>query len=102
MNLSKAAGWVKAKRIMGAEKPFAAGIIGDGSTAEIDTHDAMNAISVWDLPMVLVVTDNGVAISTTPDEGRGIKGLCRLRQGVRSQALRMRRHRLLRLLSDRL
>ena len=73
MNLSKAAGWVKAKRIMGADKPFAAGIIGDGSTAEIDTHDAMNAISVWDLPMVLVVTDNGIAISTEPDEGRGIK-----------------------------
>ena len=73
MNLSKAAGWAKAMRIQGAEKPFAAGIIGDGSTAEIDTHDAMNAISVWNLPMVLVITDNGIAISTEPADGRGIK-----------------------------
>ena len=49
------------------------GIVGDGTTAEGDMHDAMNALSVWRLPTILMVTDNGIAISTTPDEGRGIK-----------------------------
>jgi 2-oxoisovalerate dehydrogenase E1 component len=33
----------------------------------------MNAASVWDLPDIIMVTDNGIAISTNPDEGRGIK-----------------------------
>jgi pyruvate/2-oxoglutarate/acetoin dehydrogenase E1 component len=32
----------------------------------------MNAISVWKLPMLVLVTDNNVAISTKPEEGRGI------------------------------
>ena len=32
----------------------------------------MNAISVWKLPTIVMVTDNGVAISTQPHEGRGI------------------------------
>jgi 2-oxoisovalerate dehydrogenase E1 component len=49
------------------------GIVGDGTTAEGDMHDAMNAASVWSLPVIIMVTDNGVAISTRPDEGRGIK-----------------------------
>jgi TPP-dependent pyruvate/acetoin dehydrogenase alpha subunit len=35
-------------------------------------HDAMNAISVWKLPTIVMVTDNRVAISTLPEEGRGI------------------------------
>jgi 2-oxoisovalerate dehydrogenase E1 component len=48
-------------------------IIGDGTSAEGDLHDAMNAASVWELPTFFLVTDNRVAISTQPHEGRGIK-----------------------------
>ena len=73
MQLSKAAGWALAQRKAGIEDGVAVAVIGDGSTAEGDMHDAMNAASVWSLPLVLVVTDNGVAISTTPEEGRGIR-----------------------------
>ena len=57
------------------------GIVGDGTTAEGDMHDAMNAASVWDLPFILLVTDNGVAISTEPDEGRGIKDFAAYAEG---------------------
>ena len=73
MNLGKAAGYAQAMRLSGVAEGFTAAAIGDGSTAEIDTHDGMNAISVWSLPMCVMITDNSIAISTTPDEGRGIK-----------------------------
>lgn len=73
MNLGKSAGWAKAMRLNGVEDAFVAATIGDGSTAESDLHEAMNAISVWTLPMLVMITDNAIAISTTPDEGRGIK-----------------------------
>jgi 2-oxoisovalerate dehydrogenase E1 component len=73
MNLGKTAGYAKALRISGVTNAFVAAAVGDGSTAEIDMHDAMNAVSVWDLPMAVMVTDNGIAISTRPKDGRGIK-----------------------------
>ncbi|MCO4768440.1 MAG: hypothetical protein KDA24_00310 [Deltaproteobacteria bacterium] len=75
MNLGKAAGWAQAQKLMGMSNGFVAATIGDGSTAEGDLHDTMNAISVWSLPMLVMVTDNEVAISTKPSEGRGIKNL---------------------------
>ena len=75
MNLGKAAGWAKAMHLQGIRDGFVAATIGDGSTAEIDLHDAMNAVSVWSLPMLVMVTDNSIAISTRPHEGRGIKDL---------------------------
>ncbi len=73
MNLGKAAGYGQAMRLSGVEDGFVVAAIGDGTTAEIDTHDAMNAVSVWSLPMCVMVTDNKIAISTEPDDGRGIK-----------------------------
>ncbi len=75
MNLGKTAGWAQAMKLQGIQDGFVAASIGDGSTAEGDLHDAMNAISVWSLPMLVMVTDNRIAISTTPSEGRGIKNL---------------------------
>ena len=72
MQLGKAAGYALGMKINGVTDGIAVGIVGDGTTAEGDLHDAMNASSVWDLPVIIMVTDNGVAISTTPDEGRGI------------------------------
>lgn len=75
MNLGKAAGWAQAQKLMGITDGFVAATIGDGTTAEGDLHDAMNATSVWSLPMLTMVTDNRIAISTGPDQGRGIKDL---------------------------
>ena len=73
MNLGKAAGYGKAMKLSGIEDGFVCAAIGDGSTAEGDLHDTMNAISVWSLPMCVMITDNNVAISTKPEDGRGIK-----------------------------
>ncbi|MCB9743852.1 MAG: hypothetical protein H6741_17530 [Alphaproteobacteria bacterium] len=73
MQLGKAAGYALGFKAKGVKGTISMGIVGDGTTAEGDMHDAMNAASVWKLPVIIMVTDNGVAISTTPDEGRGIK-----------------------------
>ena len=73
MQLGKAAGYALGFQKKGIHDALTMGIIGDGTSAEGDLHDTMNAVSVWSLPTIVCVTDNGVAISTTPDEGRGIK-----------------------------
>ena len=72
MQLGKAAGYALGWRMKGVHDAVTMGIVGDGTTAEGDMHDAMNAVSVWKLPTILLVTDNAIAISTRPDEGRGI------------------------------
>ena len=81
MQLGKAAGYALGFKLKGVEGTLSMGIIGDGTSAEGDLHDAMNAASVWDLPVILMVTDNGVAISTKPDEGRGIKSFEKYAEG---------------------
>ncbi|MBM74982.1 MAG: hypothetical protein CMK59_06255 [Proteobacteria bacterium] len=73
MQLGKAAGYAKGFRVKGVSDSISVGIVGDGTTAEGDMHDTMNAASVWQLPLLVMVTDNGVAISTGPEDGRGIK-----------------------------
>lgn len=73
MQLGKAAGYAMGYKMKGIHDAFTVGIVGDGTTAEGDTHDAMSAASVWSLPFMMMVTDNRIAISTTPEEGRGIK-----------------------------
>jgi 2-oxoisovalerate dehydrogenase E1 component len=73
MQLGKAAGYALGFKVQGITDGLTVGIVGDGTTAEGDMHDAMNAVSVWSLPMIVMVTDNDIAISTLPDEGRGIK-----------------------------
>jgi TPP-dependent pyruvate/acetoin dehydrogenase alpha subunit len=72
MQLGKAAGYALGFKVKGVTDAVTMAIVGDGTTAEGDLHDAMNAISVWKLPTIVMVTDNGVAISTRPHEGRGI------------------------------
>jgi 2-oxoisovalerate dehydrogenase E1 component len=72
MQLGKAAGYALGYKVKGITDGVTMGIVGDGTTAEGDMHDAMNAISVWKLPTIVLVTDNAVAISTKPEEGRGI------------------------------
>ena len=73
MQCGRAAGFARGFQVKGVDETVNVAILGDGSTAEGDVHDAMNAGSVWRLPFVLMVTDNGVAIKTSPDDGRGIK-----------------------------
>ena len=81
MQLGKAAGYAMGFRLKGITDGVAMAIVGDGTTAEGDMHDTMNAASVWSLPLMVVVTDNGVAISTRPDDGRGIKDFAAYAKG---------------------
>jgi 2-oxoisovalerate dehydrogenase E1 component len=81
MQLGKAAGYALGFRHLDQHDGVAIGIVGDGTTAEGDLHDAMTAGSVWSLPVLIVVTDNRVAISTTPEEGRGIKDFAAYAEG---------------------
>lgn len=73
MQCDKAAGYAKGWHLKGVRDGLVAVVIGDGSTAEGDMHDMMQAISIWQLPVLVLVTDNKIAISTTPEDGRGIK-----------------------------
>lgn len=73
MQLGRCAGYARGFQVKGVEGSINVAVIGDGTSAEGDLHDAMNAGSVWRLPVVYMVTDNGVAIQTRPDAGRGIK-----------------------------
>ena len=73
IQLGKAAGYAKGFQVQGISDSISVGIVGDGTTVEGDMHDTMNAASVWQLPLLVMVTDNGVAISTGPEDGRGIK-----------------------------
>ncbi|RMG66237.1 MAG: dehydrogenase [Bacteroidetes bacterium] len=41
---------------------------GDGGTSEGDFHEALNVASVWDLPVLFVVENNGYGLSTPTQE----------------------------------
>jgi len=41
---------------------------GDGGTSEGDFHEALNVASVWDLPVIFLVENNGYALSTPVSE----------------------------------
>ena len=46
----------------------ACAFVGDGGTREGDFHEALNLASVWDLPVVFVVENNGYGLSTPTEE----------------------------------
>jgi 2-oxoisovalerate dehydrogenase E1 component len=81
IQLGKAAGYAKGYKVKGVHDCITIGIVGDGTTAEGDMHDAMNAASVWSLPVIIMVTDNEIAISTEPGAGRGIKDFASYAKG---------------------
>jgi 2-oxoisovalerate dehydrogenase E1 component len=61
---------------------------GDGGTSEGDFHEALNTASVWDLPVIFVIENNGYGLSTPTNEqfkcerlvdkaiGYGMEGIC--------------------------
>ncbi len=72
MQLGKAAGYARGLQLKG-EPGLAVGIVGDGTTGESDFHETAMAASVWKLPLLMMVTNNDVAITVRPEDGRGIK-----------------------------
>lgn len=41
---------------------------GDGATSEGDFHESVNTAAVWDLPVIIVIENNGYGLSTPSDE----------------------------------
>jgi len=72
MQLSKAAGYARGLQLLG-KRGLAVGVVGDGTTGESDFHECAMAASLWRLPLLVMVTNNDVAISVTPKDGRGIR-----------------------------
>ena len=50
-------------------------LIGDGATSEGDFHEAINLASVWKLPVIFLIENNGYGLSTPVDEQYACKNL---------------------------
>ena len=50
------------------EKQSTVVFTGDGGTSEGDFHEALNVASVWDLPVLFVIENNGYGLSTPNEE----------------------------------
>ena len=64
MQLGKAVGYAHGLQREGHKDGVVVAIIGDGTTAESDLHEGMHGASILGLPLLLMITDNNVAIST--------------------------------------
>ncbi|MBC8072967.1 MAG: hypothetical protein IAG13_31885 [Deltaproteobacteria bacterium] len=73
MQVSKSVGYAQGYRVRGIEDSVVVCVVGDGTCAEGDVHEGMTGASILQLPWLLIVTDNNVAISVTPEDGRGIR-----------------------------
>ncbi|GAB5464574.1 MAG: dehydrogenase E1 component subunit alpha/beta [Candidatus Kapaibacteriales bacterium] len=65
--LGIADGLALAEKIKGSGKTVL-GITGDGGTSEGDFHEALNVASVWKLPVIFLVENNGYGLSTPNEE----------------------------------
>jgi len=54
---------------------IALAFIGDGGTSEGDFHESLNLASVWDLPVLFLIENNGYGLSTPTSEQFGCKRL---------------------------
>ncbi len=50
------------------ENKVAVAFTGEGGTSEGDFHEALNIASVWDLPVIFIIENNGYALSTPVEE----------------------------------
>ncbi|MCX6198268.1 MAG: dehydrogenase E1 component subunit alpha/beta [Bacteroidetes bacterium] len=69
------------------EKKITVAFTGDGGTSEGDFHEACNIAAVWDLPIIILIENNGYGLSTPTNEqfrckqladravGYGMKGM---------------------------
>lgn len=69
------------------DKKITVAFTGDGGTSEGDFHEACNIAAVWDLPVIILIENNGYGLSTPTNEqfrckylaeraiGYGMKGL---------------------------
>jgi len=65
--LCVADGIALAHRLRGQARVVAV-FTGEGGTSQGDFHEALNLASVWDLPVLFVIENNGYALSTPPSQ----------------------------------
>jgi 2-oxoisovalerate dehydrogenase E1 component len=73
MQVSKSIGFAEGLRRAGHDDALVYCVVGDGTLAEGDVHEGMTGASILQLPWLLTVTDNNIAISVEPEDGRGIQ-----------------------------
>ncbi|MGH1346758.1 MAG: thiamine pyrophosphate-dependent enzyme [Nannocystales bacterium] len=73
MQVSKSVGYAYGNQLKGQTDSVTMAVVGDGTCAEGDLHEGMTGASILGLPWLLVVTDNNIAISVKPEDGRGIQ-----------------------------
>ncbi len=65
--LSLAAGVAMAHKLNG-EGRVSLAFTGDGATSQGEFHEALNVASVWKLPVIFLIENNGYGLSTLPNE----------------------------------
>lgn len=78
--LGVADGIALADKLSGKHKVTAV-FTGEGATSEGDFHEALNIASVWDLPVLFVVENNGYGLSTPTNEQYRCKDIADRAQG---------------------
>ena len=56
-------------------KKVTAVFTGEGGTSEGDFHEALNVASVWNLPVIFIIENNGYGLSTPTNEQYNCKNL---------------------------
>ena len=62
---------------------------GDGGTSEGDFHEAMNVASVWDLPVIFLIENNGYALSSPVSEQYRCESLVYKAEGYGMEGVRI-------------
>lgn len=71
------------------EKKVAIAFTGDGGTSEGDFHEALNVASVWKLPVIFIIENNGYGLSTTVQEQYNCKSLVDRAVGYGMQGIKI-------------
>ena len=62
---------------------------GEGGTSEGDFHEALNVASVWDLPVIFLIENNGYALSTPVSEQYRVESLVYKAQSYGMEGIRI-------------
>ncbi len=74
---------------LGKKKKAALAFTGEGGTSEGDFHEALNTASVWDLPVIFLVENNGYALSTPVSEQYRCESLVYKAEGYGMEGVRI-------------
>lgn len=74
---------------LGNRKKATLAFTGEGGTSEGDFHEALNTASVWDLPVIFLVENNGYALSTPVSEQYRCESLVYKAEGYGMQGVRI-------------